>query len=274
MRNGILHCLVTLSESFFFTTSHKLPRLLSSATTDLLRSCSELLELLFIPQSVQKMEKALDLSSDDLPSYSETLTYTSSTSLPQNLASVRKARIYSLMETHIKPHLLDTTLAGLSRSTLVLIPSDVPSLTPSLANDSKDPLGQQTSFPGEKIAGFSDAGILTLSRLHGQENSFEFWRQLPVIKELERALQAHIKRDNEGSDVDESVLPARPESRGWLKKKAFSVPQKTEKVKASGGSKVKTEVELQDVSLRTENAMGLYETKTGKAIVIKVDFNV
>ena len=221
------------------------------------------------------MEKELGLSSDKLPSYSETLIYTSPTSLPQNLASVREARIHSLLETHIKPHLLDTTLAGLSRSTLVLIPANVPSLTPTLPNDSKDHLGPQASFPGEKIAGFSDAGNLTLIRLQGQENSFEFWRQLPVIKELERALQAHIERDNNVSDVDESVLPARPESRGWFKKKVSSVPQqKTEKIKTSGGSKVKTEVELQDVSLRTENAMGLYETKTGKAIVIRVDFNV
>ena len=221
------------------------------------------------------MEKALGLSSDDLPAYSENLSYTSPTSLPQNLASVRIARIYSLLETHIKPHLLDTTLAGLSSSTLVLIPSDVPSLTPSLANDSTDGLGQPASFPGEKLVGFPDVGNLTLIRLQGQENSFEFWRQLPVIKELERALQAQLKRENDISDVEESVLPAVPESKGWFKKKASSVPQqKTGKVKASGSSKVKSDVELQDVSLRTENAMGLYETKTGKAIVIKVDFNV
>lgn len=220
------------------------------------------------------MEKALDLTSEDLPSYSETLSSTSRTSLPHNLASIRKARIHSLLETHIKPHLLDTTLAGLSRSTLVLIPSDVPSLTPSLGNDSKDHLGQQASFPGEKIAGFSDAGNLTLIRLQGQENSFEFWRQLPVIKELERALQAHLERDKAVGDIVEYILPARPESRGWFKKRTPSAPQKkTENVKASRGSKVKAEVELQDVSLRTVNAMGLYETKTGKAIVIKVDFN-
>ena len=221
------------------------------------------------------MEKAQGLSSDDLPPYSENLSYTSSTSLPQNLASVRIARIYSLLETHIKPHLLDTTLAGLSSSTLVLIPSDVPSLTPSLANDSTDGLGQQASFPGEKIVGFPDVGNLTLIRLQGQENSFEFWRQLPVIKDLEQALQAQLKRENDIIEVEQPVLPAVPESRGWFKKKASSVPQqKTEKVKASGGSKVKSVVELQDVSLRTENAMGLYETKTGKAIVVRVDFKV
>ncbi|KAK0514813.1 hypothetical protein JMJ35_002192 [Cladonia borealis] len=221
------------------------------------------------------MEKAPGLSSDDVPPYSENLSYTSPTSLPQNLASVRIARIYSLLETHIKPHLLDTTLAGLSCSTLVLIPSNVPSLTSSLVNDSKDGLGQQASFPGEKIAGFTDAGNVTLIRLHGQENSFDFWRQLPVIKDLERALQAQLNRENDNSVVEESVLPAVPELKGWFKKKATSAPQqRTENVKASGSSKVKADVELRDVSLRTENAMGLYETKTGKAIVIKVDFNV
>lgn len=213
----------------------------------------------------------------DLPSYSEALSYTSATSLPRNLHSVRKARIHSLLETQIKPYLLNTTLAGLSRSTLVLIPSDVPSLTPNLNNDSKDRLDQQASFPGEEIVGFSDAGNLTKIRLQGQENSFEFWRQLPVIMELERALQSHLMRDNAVSDAGDVMLPARPESRGWFKKKAStsSIPQqKTETVKASGGCKVKTEVELEDVSLRTTNAMGLYETRTGKAIVVKVDFNV
>ena len=221
------------------------------------------------------MEKESGLSSDDLPPYSENLSYTSPTSLPQNLASVRIARIYSLLETHIKPHLLDTTLAGLSCSTLVLIPSDVPSLTPTLVNDSKDGLNQQAFFPGEKLAGYTDVGSVTLIRLHGQENSFEFWRQLPVIKELERALQTQLEREHDISDVERPVLPAVPESKGWFKKKSSSFPQqKTGNVKASGTSKVKADVELRDVSLRTENAMGLYETKTGKAIVIKVDFNI
>ena len=221
------------------------------------------------------MEKAPVLSSDDLPPYSENLSYTSPTSLPQNLASVRLARIYSLLETHIKPHLLDTTLAGLSCSTLILIPADVPTLTPSLVSDSKDGLGQQASFPGEKVAGFTDAGNVTLIRLYGPENSFEFWRQLPVIKELERALQAQLDRENDIGVVEESVLLAVPESKGWFKKKASGVPQqRTESVKASRSSKVKADVELRNVSLRTENAMGLYETKTGKAIVIKVDFGV
>ena len=116
---------------------------------------------------------------------------------------------------------------------------------------------------------------MTLIRLHGQENCFEFWKQLPVIKELERALQTQLEREHDISDFEGPVLPAVPESRGWFKKKASCVPQqRTENVRASGNSKVKADVELRDVSLRTENAMGLYQTKTGKAIVIKVDFNV
>ena len=221
------------------------------------------------------MGKAPGLSSDDLPPYSENPSYKSPTSLPQNLTSVRIARIYSLLETHIKPHLLDTTLAGLSTSTLVLIPSDVPSLTPSLVNDSRDGLGQQPSFSGEKIAGFTDVGNLTLIRLQGKENSLEFWRQLPVIKELEQALQEQLEREHDISVVEESMLPAVPESKGWFKKKATGVPQqRTATVGTLGNSKVKADVELRDVSLRTENAMGLHETKTGKAIVIKVDFNI
>ena len=38
-----------------------------------------------------------------------------------------------------------------------------------------------------------------------------------------------------------------------------------------GNGELSVQVETRDVCLRTENDMGLYETRTGKAVVVKVD---
>jgi hypothetical protein len=39
---------------------------------------------------------------------------------------------------------------------------------------------------------------------------------------------------------------------------------------AVGRGEVRVGIRMRDVSLRTENVMGLYETRAGKALVIKV----
>ncbi len=100
-------------------------------------------------------------------------------------------------------------------------------------------------------------------RLQGQENSIEFWRQIAVIRELAQQLRTYLR--NSGHQVigdNESSLqgPVRPTAE-W----------RTVQKEALGDGEVRVRVEALDVCLRTENAMGLYETKTGKAVVVKVD---
>ena len=60
-------------------------------------------------------------------------------------------------------------------------------------------------------------------------------------------------------------------SAGFFRKKAPSAEWKTPTVEPLGDWEVRTGVALMDVSLRIENEMGLYETRTGKAVVVKVD---
>ena len=97
-------------------------------------------------------------------------------------------------------------------------------------------------------------------RLHGQENSIEFWRQLAVIQELEQQLRTHLQKS--GYQVIETSLHG-PNS--------GSTDWRTVQKEALGDGQVKTRVDLTEVCLRIENDMGLYETKTGKAVVVKVD---
>ena len=223
------------------------------------------------------MAKNPTSSPDGLPSYSESITSpsTPSATLPQNLANARSSLILSLITTHILPHLHTTALSGLSSSTLLIIPSNISTLQPPSSNGAKDPSGQEETFRGETVVGFPSAENLSLVRLHGQENSLEFWRQPAVIRELEQQLRAQLRREGHRVVGDETENPKSgsngKQSGSFFKKKTPSAEWQTPIVEPLGDGEVRTVVELMDATLRIENEMGLYETRTGKAVVVKVD---
>ena len=100
-------------------------------------------------------------------------------------------------------------------------------------------------------------------RMHGQENSIEFWRQLAVIQELGQQLRTHLQTSGYQviRDNGTSLHGPSPGSTDW----------RTVQKEALGDGEVRTRVDLTEICLRTENDMGLYETKTGKAVVVKID---
>lgn len=198
-------------------------------------------------------------SSDGLPSYSESVRSPQQSSspryLPQNIAAARTALIASLITTYITPHLHESALSGLASTTLVLVPSNVSSMHPP------EKVGSQDS--SETILGFPSAENLTMVRLHGQENSLEFWRQVAVMQELGQQMRAYLR--DSGYRVigdDETSLQAPNSSEAdW----------RTVKNKNLGNGEVSVRVEISEICMRTENDMGLYETKTGKAVVVKIN---
>ncbi len=144
------------------------------------------------------MDSKSDPSSDRLPSYSESVRspqQAPSTYHPRNIAAARTALISSLLTTYVIPHLHESALSGLSSTTLILVPSNVSSLQPC------GTIGSQGA--SETIVGFPCAENLTMVRLHGQENSLEFWRQLVVMQELGQQLRAHLR--NSGYQVIASL---------------------------------------------------------------------
>lgn len=205
------------------------------------------------------MDSKSDPSSDRLPSYSESVRspqqHSSPNYLPQNIAAARSASISSLITAFIIPHLHGNALSGLASTTLILIPSNVSSLQP--------PSKISPNGPSESIVGFPSAENLTVVRLHGQENSLEFWRQSAVMQELGLQMRTHLQ--NSGHRVirdDETSLqgPNSPNA-NW----------RTVQKDDLGNGEVRIRVETMDVCIRTENDMGLYETRTGKALNVKVD---
>lgn len=193
----------------------------------------------------------------------------------------RALSVRTLISTHIHPHLQASALSGLSRTTLLLIPSNISSLQPQpfspdpRANDK----GSQAAdtFPGESVVGFSSAENLSLVRLHGAENTLEFWRQEAVIRHLDSQLKDDLRRGGHRilGDVKEgeSFEPRERTRIEPLAKKANlrSVEWRFAKEEILGPGEVSVGVELKEVCLRVENAMGLFETRGGKAIVIRVE---
>lgn len=238
-------------------------------------------------------------SSEQLPRYSEHAlpNYTeSSTTTAQHspfspfLHSVNKTRtsnIRNLLSTHILPHLYDSARAGLSKTTLVFIPSNVSSLQPqpfsssAIADDG--PFGAAAAaaaadiFPGETIIGFPSAENLHLIRLHGAENTVDFWRQEAVIRDLNSQLRDELERSGHRVVVDKvtgrgGIVKSAAEREILARRESFRNAQWISgKQKAVGPGEVDIGVECREVSLRVENEIGLFETRSGKAVIVRVE---
>lgn len=222
-----------------------------------------------------------DPSVDTLPSYNESLLPSppSRAPLSASLSRSRQHLISTLLTTHIHPHMHTSALSGLSKTILVLVPSNVSSLHPapfiptdpdSYCNPFDKP-GDGESFLGEKIIGFPSAENLFLIRLHGAENTLEFWRQPAVIRDLETQLRAELWAGGHRLADDGEETNRNGTGMVGSNSASASVEWRFVEEAAVGEGELRVGVQIGDVSLRIENAMGLYETRAGKAIVVKVE---
>lgn len=205
--------------------------------------------------------------SDGLPSYSESVRSAPinppPSYLPQNIAAARTALISSLLTTYITPHLHGSALSGLASTTLILVPSNVSSLQLGGKVGSKSPSGWEDGSPKETVVGFPSGENLTMIRLHDQDHIIEFWRQLTVIQELGQQLRTYLRKSGHQviQDNETNLQAPNPPTADW----------RTLEMETLGNGEVRVRVEVKEVCLRTENEMGLYETRTGKAIVVTMD---
>jgi hypothetical protein len=226
----------------------------------------------------------------------EALGHDGAASLTQQMAGVRGQRISAIITSYIDPLLQSQAAAGLFRSTLVLVPSNTESLqSPTYVTYSSDVIegsGDAISQNSEEaVIGFPSEDYVKLVRLHGDEYTAEFWRQPAVIAELDSTLKSRLAAS--GHKIAESApstpapapAPAPEPKRGFFRRKASDVkpPAPASPVSASDGTwriqrpaaldpgHVRITIGIQDVSLRVVTQMGLYETRSGKAVVIKTE---
>lgn len=233
-------------------------------------------------------------STEKLPSYSENAlpNYTDPSSTAQHspfspfLHSVNKTRtsnIRNLLSTNVLPHLYDSARAGLSKTTLVFIPSNVSSLQPqpfsssAIADDGPFGAAAADNFPGETIIGFPSAENLHIIRLHGAENTVDFWRQEAVVRDLNSQLKDELEKSGhrvvgEVTGGEGGIAISAAEREILARRESFRNAQwMSTKKKAVGPGEVDIGVECREISLRVENEIGLFETRSGKAVIVRVE---
>ena len=205
-------------------------------------------------------KSSLHLTPNDLnfeappPSYDETIITPTSQS-PQLSSSS------SFIDTYIWPY-----LNGEPITTLVLVPSNVSSLLPS-TDFSSTKSKPQTELDGTFI-GFRSEESPILVPLQRPENRLEVWQSPGMLHRLEDHLRRRLSQEGYRLLANESEdAPATPSRIAGSR----DVDWKYVERNGLAAGQMRLSARLDEVCLRTENAMGLYETRSGKAIIVTVE---
>lgn len=185
------------------------------------------------------------------PSYSESL------STPRG----HDSRVPKLVESYILPH-----LHGDPNTTLILIPSDVSTLIPETTT-----FTSPAAFSHESIVGFQSTENPIIIRLQGVENALDYWRRGAAIGELESQLRVRL------SDVGYRVIHGSPTANAQASIRIVgsqNVDWKGVERKSVMEGEARVTAEINEVCLRIENEMGLYETRTGRAVIVRVELGM
>ncbi|KAH0551691.1 hypothetical protein GP486_007090 [Trichoglossum hirsutum] len=220
--------------------------------------------------------------------------------LPAQIASVREQRIQILLDTYVQPLLDEQALSGLYKTTFILVPSNV---VPLQDGDSPStPNAIEGSSAADVVVGFPSEDFVKLVRLKGPENKLEFWRQPAIVDQLGRQLKARLHGgghklayEEPVSSMDAEALPpmggstrplfGRKSSKSAqldrleerrLEQGLFRGGWRAPNERPSGYQKlapgeVQVDVNVSDVSIRVVTEMGLYETKTGSAVIMTIE---
>ena len=222
--------------------------------------------------------------------------------LAQQISDVRSHNIDAIIKLYIDPLIRSQVTSGLLKSTFVLVPTDVDSLqrtNPALnvVTNIIEGFGDASSLDGlETVVGFPSETYVKLVRLHGAEFNSMFWRQEVVIKELESTLESRLRaRGHEvvqlqsrtpqfhSSPAVAGPLIPKPRFLRWRtsgisQQRLSPTPITTspsswrfERDEILNPGHVRLKVGLREVCLRVKTEFGLYETRTGKAVVVNFE---
>lgn len=218
------------------------------------------------------------------PSYTESASHTHplqphslhrGQALLDQLTLTRTTHIHSTITTHILPLLSQRATLGLARTTLALLPADIP--LPPLEEKSEFSFGNAfgTTRPVEVIGYASDEELKTV-RLEGEMDATEFWRVQAVVEELEGVLRGMLNRGGRvrASEFEEAV----PKKKIWERFMPGVGAEGKSGTESEGGMRrgenagqVLVKVRLEEVCLRTVNAFGLYDTMARQCVIVRVD---
>lgn len=210
-------------------------------------------------------------------------------SLSARLAEEQKKRVTALIQDYVDPLIDELPRSGLSRTVLILVPSDIENLQNDDEPSKADIIDSTILGANEEIIGFSDEEYLRLVRLHGQDNSSRFWQQPSVLRDLDAMIRQRLGIDAPGvepslspsSSKSTPELPPRPGKKQLfrsLKSKAVgNVPMFNARAQVeepgsvqAGAGDVQVQIAREEISVRSSTPVGLYETQSAHVLVIRM----
>ncbi|KAL9597812.1 MAG: hypothetical protein Q9219_004889 [cf. Caloplaca sp. 3 TL-2023] len=186
-------------------------------------------------------------------------------------ASSVASHIRKTVTSHILPHLNDTN----PLTTIVLIPSDVSALNPappsSVDNDSKTIPPDADSFKHQTPIGFPADENPILVRLSGLENRLAFWQKPAAVRTLRDLICAGLRKGGYHILPNPSLGSEERAPEGHRTRGSEVADWRFVERLALGMAEARVEVGVREVCARVVSAIGLFETRWGRAVVVRVE---
>lgn len=191
---------------------------------------------------------------------------------------------------HIIPLVEQQAAYGIAQTIIAMLPSDIP--LRAVEEKSEFSFDSASGAKPVEVIGFSSEEAPKVVRLDGRMNRIEFWRPQAVIVELERVLKEslnaspHLRSPSSPnrSGIHDFDHVSRQDTRG-LRRSFLSrmVPSLGPEQPSPSGNpeigikqvqtvgSVLVKVRLEEITLRTTNDFGLYDTTSKQCIIIRVD---
>lgn len=227
-------------------------------------------------------------SPDTPPSYDESLIKPAQHAIGFRIAAVQQERVQNLLAMYIDPLMECQATLGILKMAFALIPSDIPGLQDTRLVKSVNVLQEQAetfeteSNPAfESIEGFAEDENVRLVRLQGEENNARFWEQPSVVQQLEQGIRQRVEASSGGTDDKISEPPqmtTKPTGKGLIGK---LLKRQAPLNRSSGGTRgecektlpeVQVNAGIEELCIRYVTPVGLYDTRSGRAVVVRVRF--
>ena len=177
----------------------------------------------------------------------------------------------------IGDHIRERALQGLSKTTMVLIPSD----QSKSVQARRAPIISTDLIPGASrkgtAVGLPDDEVPTIIQFEGSQNGTQFWQQDEVLYELKvqlhNAVSDGIPAERMRQHARIIALPPPPPTQktSWFGRKSSKKAAVPIREEVSVVPPVTVEVHLDEVHFRSETEYGLYETLRAKVVMAVVD---
>ena len=193
-------------------------------------------------------------------------------SIREEVGASRSQHVAALV-AKLLPQIRTRAKQGLSKSTLLLLPSNQGKLT-LLSFQTHCLFDTIDASRKGQLVGFPEDETPILIQLEGRQDTLEFWTQEEARKELQSEMLAAIS-DGLPTKAGDPPLPERPMPSSGSKSSFFSRKQgKAPAVMVQASSvqaPVVVDVQLDEVHFRAETEYGLYETLRCRCLLVAVE---